>query len=199
MDEHRDVAALVGAALLTHPQVRAVELIGSRAAGLAGPLSDWDFRVEVDDFAVIAAELPRLISPLEPLAAQWDRLSAHQCYMLMLAGPAKVDLLFLDQPHRPEPPWVARPQTLRGIDEHFWDWVLWLAAKQQGGNDDLVGRELTRMQHHLLGPIGVGHAPMSLQAAVAAYRPAHDRLAARFGVRVPRRLEQAVLPVVVSS
>lgn len=166
---------------------------------MARPLSDWDFRVEVGDFAVVAADLPRLISPLDPLSAQWDRLSAHQCYMLMLAGPAKVDLLFLDQPHRPEPPWVARPQTLCGIDEHFWDWALWLAAKRQAGNDGLVSRELTRMHHHLLGPMGCGHAPVSIQAAVAAYRPARDRLAARFGVTVPRRLERAVLPVLASG
>jgi hypothetical protein len=49
-----------------------------------GLTADWDFRVEVDDFAVVAADLPRLASVLGPLAGQWDRLSPHQCYMLML-------------------------------------------------------------------------------------------------------------------
>jgi hypothetical protein len=200
MDGHRDLASLVGAALLAHRQVRAVELVGSRAAGTTTPLSDWDFRVQVAGaFAVVAAALPRLVSVLAPLAGQWDRLSSHQCYMLMLDGPVKVDLLFVEQPHRPEPPWVAGPETLAGIDAHLWDWVVWLVAKQHAGKDELVGSELARMHDHLLGPMGVGRAPVSIPAAVAAYRGARDRLEARFGVRVSRRLEEAVLPVVTAA
>jgi hypothetical protein len=54
------------------------------------------------------------------------------------------------------------------------------------------------MHHHLLGPMGVEPAPASIPAAVAAYRGARDRLEARFGARVPRRLEEAVLPVVAA-
>ena len=198
MDGHHHLASLVGAALLAYRQVRAVELVGSRAAGTATPWSDWDFRVEVDDFAAVAAQLPRLVSVLGPLAGQWDRLSTHQCYMLMLDGPVKVDLLFPDQPHRPEPSWTAGPQTLVGIDAHLWDLVLWLVAKQHAGKGELVRSELAKMHHHLLGPMGVERAPVSIQAAVAAYRGTRDRLEARFGVRVSRRLEEAVLPVVAA-
>jgi hypothetical protein len=144
---HRDLAPLVDAALRAHRQVRAVELVGSRAAGTATPLSDWDFRVRVQDgaFAVVAADLPRLASVLAPLAGQWDRLSSHQCYMLLLDGPVKVDLLFVEQPHRPKPPWVAGPRTLAGMDAHLWDWVLWLVAKQHAGKDELVRSELARL------------------------------------------------------
>lgn len=195
MSRERDVPRLVGAALLAHPHIRRVELVGSRAAGTAVPLSDWDFRVESDDFATIAADLPDLTSGLEPLTQQWDRLSTHQCYMLVLTGPAKVDLLFLDQPHRPKPPWRPDAGTLRGIDQHFWDWALWLAAKQQGGKDELLRSELDKMAEHLLMPMGVQEAPGSLEVAVASYRTARDRMESRFGVAVPRRLEREVVRV----
>ncbi|HZD69902.1 MAG TPA: hypothetical protein VFA45_13655 [Actinomycetes bacterium] len=200
MEPHRDLAPLVGDALLGHERILEVELVGSRAAGRATPLSDWDFRVHVEAgaFAAVAADLPGLVSVLAPLAGQWDRLSSHQCYMLMLDGPVKVDLLFAE-PHRPEPPWMASPRTLRGIDAHLWDWVLWLLAKQHAGRDELVGAELAKMHEYLLAPMGVGQAPASVSAAVAAYRAARNRLEARFGVRVPRRLEAAVSPMVAAG
>jgi hypothetical protein len=194
MRPERDIAVLVEATLLSHPHIREVHLVGSRAAGTAVPLSDWDFAVESDDFAGVAADLPDLVSRLEPLAQQWDRLSPHQCFMLILAGPAKIDLLFLDQPHEPEPPWEARPETLAGIDEHFWDWALWLAAKQQAGRNELVRKELHKMAGHLLGPLGVRPIPGSVAAAVASYRGARDELESRFGVHVSQRLEREVLP-----
>jgi len=191
----REVAALVMSALSSHPRIRLAELIGSRAAGTAVPLSDWDFRVESDDFAAVAADLPNLTSGLEPLAQQWDRLSTHQCYMLILTGPAKVDLLFLDEPHQPRPPWSANAQTLPGIEQHFWDWTLWLAAKQQAGRDELVRSELSKMAEHLLTPMGVQQSPYSVRAAVASYRAARDVLESRFGVTIPRRLEREVMRV----
>lgn len=81
-----DVAASVSAALLSHPLVRDVELIGSRAEGRAVPLSDWDFTVRTDDFVAVATDLPGLTGNLEPLVQQWDRLSPHQCYMLIVSG-----------------------------------------------------------------------------------------------------------------
>jgi hypothetical protein len=172
--------------------------VGSRAAGTAVPLSDWDFRVETDDFAAVAVDLPNLTSVLEPLAQQWDRLSTHQCYMLILAGPAKVDLLFLDQAHQPKPPWEPSAQSLTRIDQHFWDWALWLAAKQQAGKNELVLSELAKMAHHLLLPMGVREVPASVDAAVMSYRGARDRLESRYRVSVPRLLEceaSRVLPV----
>ncbi len=196
MSDDRDIAAGVQAGLLAHQGVRAVELVGSRASGTVRPLSDWDFRVTVDDFAGVAADLPALVSGLEPLAQQWDRLSWFRCYMLMLAGPVKVDLLFVDVPQRPEPPWSVTPQSLEAIDQHFWDWVLWLLAKRQAGRDELVREELETMSRYLLEPMGIERVPDSIQAATADYRTTRDRLESQFGVAVPRLLELAVLPLV---
>ena len=81
----------------------AVTLIGSRAAGTATDYSDWDFAVEVDDFHAVGTALSSRLAALKPLAQQWDPLSEHWCYMLMLAGPTKVDLLFPAEPHQAEP------------------------------------------------------------------------------------------------
>jgi hypothetical protein len=175
----------------------AVELVGSRARGTPTPLSDWDFAVEVNDFAGVTADLPALVAELEPLSQQWDRLGPDDycCYMLMLAGPVKIDLIFLGVPHRPEPPWEVAPETLDGIDQHFWDWVLWMTAKEQGGKDELVRQELRKMSEHLLKPMGVDRVPGSIQAATVEYLSARERLESSLGVHVPRRVELEVLPV----
>ena len=81
-----------------HPAVRSISLAGSRADGTATEHSDWDFVVAADDFPALAANLPGLSAPLAPIAMQRDRLSPHQCWMLMLGGPTKVDILFPDEP-----------------------------------------------------------------------------------------------------
>jgi hypothetical protein len=52
--------------------------------------------------------------------------------MMILAGPAKVDLIF-DRPHLIASPWLASAATLAAIDDHFWDWALWLGSKQLAG------------------------------------------------------------------
>jgi hypothetical protein len=179
--------------LLIAPGVRDVRLVGSRAEGRAIALSDWDFLVEVEDLAVAGA-LPRLLAPLEPLAQQWDRLSTNCCWMLMLAGPRKVDLIFPDVPHTPEPPWQPAPDNLDAIDAHFWDWMLWLTAKEARGKLDLVGTELEKAFEHLLAPLGTRRPPPSITAAVEDYRAERERAEARFGVDVDRRLESAVAP-----
>src|SRR5207248_6232213 len=123
-----DLAMAVPAALARHRGVQGVELVGSRARGEETPLSDWDFAVATDGFLAVATVLPALVEPLKPIAQQWDRLGDYHCYMLTLGGPVKVDLIF-DEPHEDEPPWEPRPDTLPGIDRHFWDWTLWLASK----------------------------------------------------------------------
>jgi hypothetical protein len=196
--KQRNIVGSVIAALLRHPLVRAVELAGSRAAGSPTVLSDWDFRVRVDDFAAVAADLPALVATLEPLAQQWDRLNPESCYMLMLAGPAKIDLIF-DQPHQDEALWTVTAETLPRIDEHFWDWILWIASKQLAGKDHLVRSELGKMSRHLLGPMGVEGVPRSIRAAVRQYRGARDRWESRLGVAVPRRLEVEVEPALSHS
>ena len=108
-----DVLAAIG----PHEAVRTIELAGSRAEGRATAFSDWDFVVATDDFPALARDLPDLCAPLAPLALQWDPLSPHQCWMLMLPGPTKVDLIFPDEPH-PE----ALVSYLKGDDCHARGW-----------------------------------------------------------------------------
>ena len=178
--------------LEVHPAIDGVGLAGSRARGDANPLSDWDFEVKTADFPSVAGALPELVPPVEPLAQQWDRLSDHACYMLMLRGAVKVDLIF-DEPHALERPWVVSAETLTGIDEHFWDWTIWLASKDSAGKQSLVGNELQKMHEHLLGPLGVVSTPASIENAVAAYLPALRSAEERLGVRVPAALKREVL------
>ena len=172
-----------------------MELVGSRAGGSPTPLSDWDFVVVTERFDEVARALPALVAGLEPLGQQWDRISAYPCYMLMLAGPVKVDLIFPDEPYESLPPWSVSAETLDGIDQHFWDWILWLASKQEKREDELVRHELIKMCDHLLGPLGVDRAPSSIEAAVEGYRAARDEREREFGVEVSRRREHEVLPV----
>jgi hypothetical protein len=191
------LASRVEQALRSAREVRVVRPVGSRARGDATALSDWDFRVVVSDFAAVAAQLPELVAPLSPLAAQWDRLSEEQCYMLLLRGPHKVDLIF-DEPHTDEPPWVVAPETLQAIDAHFWDWILWLAAKRLAGKDDLVTAELSKMHDHLLAPMGISAAPGSLDEALALYVAARSSLEQQLAVHVSRAVEREVLPAITS-
>jgi hypothetical protein len=174
-----------------HPAVAEVSLTGSRGRGDAGPLSDWDFEVETRNFRAVAEALPALVAPLEPLAQQWDRLSPHACYMLMLRGIGKVDLIF-EEPWESSPPWEASAETLPGIDDHFWDWTIWLAAKDQAGKRELVAAELTKMHEHLLGPLGVASVPSTIAHAVGAYTAARAGAEERLGLAVPRAVEDEV-------
>ena len=190
-----DIVAAVEAALLRHPAVQAVELVGSRATGTPTPLSDWDFLVVTEGFDEVARALPALVVELEPLAQQWDRISAYPCYMLMLAGPVKVDLIFPDEPFESLPPWTVSAETLDGIDQHFWDWILWLASKREKRENELVRRELIKLRDHLLGPLGEDRVPGSIGAAIERYRAARDKREREFGVEVSRRREREVLPV----
>lgn len=135
-----------------------------------------------------------MLAPLEPLAEQWDRLSDTWCWMLVLRGPVKVDLIFPEEPHEKEGPWVAGPETLAGIDGHFWDWMLWLRGKEVAGKEELVAGELEKLHGHLLGPLGAQATPSSVADAVVKYRAGRDRAEARFGRTVSRELERAVAP-----
>lgn len=181
----------IGQALYRHPAVGSVELTGSRARGDAGPLSDWDFAVHTSDFRAVAEALPALVAPLEPLAQQWDRLSPRACYMLMLPGAIKVDLIF-DATRQSEPPWAVTAETLKGIDDHFWDWMIWLGAKDAAGKRDLVAAELRKMHDHLLAPLGAPAAFDSIEKAVHEYLAAREKAEARFAREVPRSVEREV-------
>jgi hypothetical protein len=194
-----DLAQAVPERLGSHPAIGRVKLVGSRANSAAHDLSDWDFAVETSDFASVARDLPRLVASLTPLAEQWDPYSDFACYMLMLAGPTKVDLIFPAERRAWSAPWDPRPDTLDAIDRHFWDWALWLEQKRRGGQTDTAEKSLRDQYELLLRPLGVSDAPRSVDEAVAAYVEARRVLEARFGLRVPRRLEEEVRPVVARS
>jgi predicted nucleotidyltransferase len=191
----RQVISTIG----RHPAVRNISLAGSRAEGRATAFSDWDFVVATDDFPALARDLPDLCAPLAPLAEQWDRLSPHQCWMLMLRGPTKIDLILPDEPHELEPPWEPSRENLAAIDVHFWDWALWLRSKEAAGKRDLVATELEKLFHHLLGPLGATDTPDSVAAAVSAYRDARAAAERRFSCEVPRELEAAVADAVARA
>jgi hypothetical protein len=176
--------------------VTTVELCGSRASGTAGRYSDWDFRVSTEDFAALVLELPGLVRALDPLVAQWDRLSDEACYMLVVRGPTKIDLIFPAVPHEHEPPWVIDADTLPAIDDHFWDWVLWLTSKVDAGNDSLVEAQLATMRDHILVPIGITAPTTSLRDVVEQYVAARNSCTQRFGVAFDRRAEYEVVPIV---
>jgi hypothetical protein len=181
-------------AVTRHPAISQVRLVGSRAAGTANPFSDWDFKVETDDFLGVRRDIGGLLRPLAPLVEQWDRLSDTWCWMAIVPGPSKLDLIF-DEPHEHEPPWQVSPATLDAIDRHFWDWALWLRSKQASGSARLVERELALMHEHILGPMGVESRPGSLDEAVRKYVSARNRLEDALDVSVPRALQHEVLLV----
>jgi hypothetical protein len=182
-----------------HAAVERIELVGSRAEGRATRWSDWDFGVRARDFAALSTALPDLLAPLQPLVQQWDRLSETWCWMLILRGPTKVDLIFPEEPHTKEPPWEPGPETLAGIDDHFWDWMLWLLPKEVADKDELVAAELEKLHGHLLRPLGVEARPTSILEAVEAYRAARERAEHRFGVTVQRDVELAVAPALAEG
>jgi hypothetical protein len=185
------VPALVGA----HPSVRSIGLTGSRADGTAHELSDWDFAVETSDFPRFADELPRLVEPLHPLAAQWDRYSDHACYMLMLSGPVKVDLIFPEEKQDWAAAWKPSADTLAAIDHHFWDWILWLEQKRRAGKDEAVAKSLGDMHRLMLEPMGAASPPGSIPDALDAYLGRRAEFEERFRVRVPRDLQDEVQPL----
>lgn len=156
-------------------------------------MSDWDFTVTAAEFDTVREALPSLTAPLRPVVSQWDRLSRHWCYMMILTGPVKVDLIF-GQPHPIAPPWLVSAATLTPIDDHFWDWAQWLGSKQLAGRGDVVAAELGKLHAHLLGPLGVAAAPGSLSQAVAEYRAAREDREKALGCRVSRAAETTVLP-----
>ena len=182
------------AAVERHPSVRRVLLVGSRATGTATALSDWDFAVETDNFQEVARDVGSLLDPLHPLTQQWDPLSATWCWMAIVSGPTKLDFIFRE-PHEREPPWQPTATNLAAIDSHFWDWMLWLAAKQLGRKTALVQSELEKLWVNILVPLGATSRPVVLGVAVSSYLDARSRLEQRFQVSVPRNLEREVRPV----
>jgi hypothetical protein len=119
--------------------------------------------------------------------------------MLILRGPVKVDLIFPDEPHAHEPPWVPSAENLGAIDAHLWDWLLWLRPKEASGKRELVAAELEKLFVHLLQPLAVERVPSSVADAVELYRPARDALAASLGCVISSALEAEVAPALASA
>jgi predicted nucleotidyltransferase len=187
-----DVSPRVTEVLAASPQVVRVELVGSRARGEETALSDWDFRLETTNGAALARELPTLVEPLEPLSAQWDRLTERATYMLMLPSAVKVDLFPGDERRAIQPPWEPAASNMVAIDAHFWDWALWLGGKVLAEKVGVVAEELRKLHANLLGPLGIASPPATVEQAVAEYRGARDRLEHRWEVSVPRRVGDEV-------
>jgi predicted nucleotidyltransferase len=186
-----DLDARVRAALEPHPAVRAVRLVGSRARGETTELSDWDFEVEAADFDALAGDLPDLVRELEPIGQLWDPYSDEDCYMLMLPGAVKVDFIFPDRPRTPGGPWVVSRDTLRAIDTHFWDWILWIRQKIERDPDRAVPL-LEQMHKLMLRPMGVKSIPISIAEAVDSYLQARDEIEQGTGLLLDRHMEDAV-------
>ena len=190
-----DLALVVSPLVRNVEGVTQVELSGSRKRGDAGRFSDWDFVVRTSDFDATARELPAAFETLDPLAAQWDRLSDEPCFMLIIPGPVKIDIIFPDLPNEHQPAWTVEASTLAGIDAHFWDWSLWLTSKIDAGKADFVLSELQKMHEHLLAPMGT-RPPTSLFDAVDVYLTAREKWESTLGTSVDPALGRATKPVI---
>ena len=194
-EEYRPVGDLVelGISLVAkHPAVTMVKLAGSRSRGTHEEVSDWDFAIETSNFRSVARDLPSLVEPLAPLAAQWEPLGHFPAYMMLLRGPTKVEYLFLDHTQEPRPPVTPSPEALPAIDAHFWDWLWWLASKASVGRNELVKQHLPQLYRHLLEPMGADSAPGSIEAAARVFLVRSGELERRFGIHVSRTLEHEV-------
>jgi predicted nucleotidyltransferase len=185
--------------LARHTAEREVRLVGSRGEGREHELSDWDFLVFTDAFPEVAPELPHLVEPLEPLSEFWDPYSDRACYMLMLRGPTKIDLIFPSETREWAGAWEPSAATIADIDHHFWDWILWLEQKRLGRRTQQLEKSLGDMFRLLLQPMGVVAEPRSVADAVTAYLAARDELEVQFGVALSRVLEREVRPVLSNA
>jgi predicted nucleotidyltransferase len=164
----KNITQRVTGLLMRHPAVNQVVLTGSRMRGDATRWSDWDFLVETNDFEAVSIVLPSLTESLEPLTHLWDPLSRHSIYMMILKGPTKVDICF-NHLQQQQPPWVINSDTITQVNSHFWDWILWIASKEASGKKDMSAKELEKMYHYLLVPLGCKVSPSSVEEAVRDY------------------------------
>lgn len=187
-----DVVRTVWRTLELSDAVGGISLGGSRAKGYPTKLSDWDLYLKGEPVRLLA-ELPGLMAPLRPLAAFWEPLSEQAGYMMVMSGPVKIDLFPIGGRRSLQPPWELRSDTLRAIDGHFWDWVLWLGSKALRLEAELVSGELAKMQWFLLGPLGVERTPADIQEAVHLYLDARSDAIRRLHAPVPEELGRQVL------
>ncbi len=188
-----DLKAEVPKLLLRDPTITSVQLAGSRERGDANALSDWDFVIETDDADHLRENISHLVASLNPLVGQWDRLGPVWCYMLILKGGVKVDIIVEGTTQVDEPPWKVSAENLPAIDDHFWDWTLWLGSKWLKDDSDTVTKELTKMFDHLLEPLGVRQVPESIGEAISAYTAAREHHSDELGVTIELNLQSEVI------
>jgi predicted nucleotidyltransferase len=99
-------------------RLRYIILYGSRAKGLADPLSDWDF----------AVRFGRKPSLLEVGSLASD--------IADIIGDERVDILVLDEPHLPPPLlyealWEGKPLCILDREVYIWDRVRALSLYQE--------------------------------------------------------------------
>ena len=188
-----DLKAEMPKLLLRDPTVTSVQLAGSRERGDENALSDWDFVVETADAGGLREDISHLVDSLNPLVGQWDRLGPVWCYMLILKGGVKVDIIVEGTAQVDEPPWKVSAENLPAIDDHFWDWTLWLGSKCLKDDLDMVTKELTKMFDHLLEPLGVRQVPESIGEAISAYTAARDHHTDELGVTIELNLQSEVI------
>ena len=174
------------------PSVTRVELAGSRSRGTHDELSDWDFAVRTSDFDAVVRDLPTLVEPLEPLAAQWEPLGHFPVYALMLRGPTVVEYLFLEHSQKARTPVAPSEETLPAIHAHFWAWIWWLATKASVGRDDLIGQHCPELYRHMLEPMGANTVPDSIEAAIRSFLVRRGECEREYGLELSRPLENEV-------
>lgn len=118
--------------------------------------------------------------------------------MLVVRGPHKVDFL-TDVRNEQQPRWTVKPETLSGIDAHFWDWMLWLASKHLRGREQLVREELEKLHDYLLAPMGAREQPCDINSAVAVYNRVRRRRERQLGVTLPNTLRTEVERALVGA
>jgi hypothetical protein len=98
----------------------------------------------------------------------------------------------LDCSQEAAPPVTPGPATLLAIDNHFWDWIWWIATKSSIGRDDLVAEHLRQLHEHLLRPMGVEAAPENIEGAIDGFLMRRNKLERAYDLPVPRALETEV-------
>lgn len=112
--------------------------------------------------------------------------------MLILVGGVKVDLFPGDLASVPLGPWIADGSNLARMDQHFWDWTIWLAGKQLAARHELVSAELEKLHANLLGPLGSDKPPSPVGGAVETYRARRRANEQACGTRVDRLLGETI-------
>jgi hypothetical protein len=168
-----------------------VRLDGSSATGSRTALSDWDFDLQLAPDLTVNA-IADAIHDIDALAVFWDPLSHRANLIVLLDGPIKIDLIAADRPNPvPIERWEVTTESLPRLDAHFWDWTLWLGAKQLRGQTELVRDEMQKMYGALLRPLGAARAH-DIRSAIASYPSARDYRAEELHVVIDKTLQHQV-------